>query len=631
MIPIHRSVQTETSKRRRFDIFRVKFKALLSWTSSLIVPLIFGLFTILLTIEQNRTNREQSIEDRKESSEQRREQWLIAKEERENQWKLSTQRYRDDVLISYIKDIGDVLEKNNGQLSRSSIVYKVVRAKTLNAFRQLDGFRSSHIIRFLYETGQLSTTEHSAPLDVSSGDLFNLSRNVFQTDMLIGPLHLVGVILQDSSFNSVFITRVNLSSATFQRVNFSEAKIHNVDFVETKMIEVEFSSNSFSEYFEECRIKGKFEDPATILEGVDFSSSYLKNTDFVSTILTWVQFSSSKLDRIEFSAARFNCVDFSSVNFFNVDFSSSQLVLVDFSYSNMENVDFSGAELRDVCFDSAELFNVNFDGAILENVTFKNVSIRETSFNDAVLGEKKEVHSSAEKNKFFFLENVLFHNSVLIQCKFFRSQRISAEFNDCQLRDVEFLGSNAEGIRFVKSYMDFVNFDLSNLRDAIFDESVINENDLINVVSIENVRLGTGTPKSDNNLLFDDLWEIDEESIKKIPNSFGTYRFSLCENKFFASMSQSIDLNQIWDRDSWPVSFVEIQVNVTFGVSIQILGWSNENQIVAERNLRRFRKHDENHDGKGFSFQKYFLRIFREKKLFFVSKTRCFDCRSKSQ
>jgi hypothetical protein len=125
--------------------------------------------------------------------------------------------------VAYIKDIGDILKESNYSLTSSSITATIARAKTLNTIRQLDGLRHSHVIRFLYEAGQLTNTYDTAALDISMTKLININKDVFQTVTKIGKLSLIAIYLRRCMLNETLLGDIDLSSAQFDHVNFSVA------------------------------------------------------------------------------------------------------------------------------------------------------------------------------------------------------------------------------------------------------------------------------------------------------------------------------------------------------------------------------------------------------------------------
>jgi hypothetical protein len=136
-------------------------KGILTILSSLLLPLMLGIFTVIITFDQKNSSREQRLEDRRLADEQRnqdlnisrqqrledrelsREQRLqdlnqsilqrelertianetqnISEQTRVHQLEIEDKRYRDNLLTNYISQMSDLLEKNNGSLTNISL------------------------------------------------------------------------------------------------------------------------------------------------------------------------------------------------------------------------------------------------------------------------------------------------------------------------------------------------------------------------------------------------------------------------------------------------------------------------------------------------------------------------------
>ena len=205
------AIQTDGRRRsRRF--FGLSVRDLLTLISSLILPLVLGVFTVISTINQQKEEEEMDGLLRRQALE-------IASKQNDLQQEMTRERYRDDLLVSYTKEIGKLLEKNTGSLTSSSITATIARAKTLNTIRQLDGSRSSNAIRFLYEAGQLSNINGTAVLDISTAKLTDIDKDVFKTVTEIGKLCLMGVYLRNCTLNNTLLHNIDFSSAQFDRLN----------------------------------------------------------------------------------------------------------------------------------------------------------------------------------------------------------------------------------------------------------------------------------------------------------------------------------------------------------------------------------------------------------------------------
>ncbi|CAF5062963.1 unnamed protein product, partial [Rotaria sp. Silwood1] len=153
-----------------------------------------GVFTIVITVHQQKMAREQRLEDLNESRYQRQ-------REESRQGELATSQYQDELLVAYIKDMAKYLEKGNGSLTSNNVMATVARVKTLNIFRQLDPQRNVRIIRFLYEAGQLTKTQERPSLDISTAEL----RDIDFRDSAINKKKL----------NNITLTDIFLSNASF--------------------------------------------------------------------------------------------------------------------------------------------------------------------------------------------------------------------------------------------------------------------------------------------------------------------------------------------------------------------------------------------------------------------------------
>ncbi|CAF1307610.1 unnamed protein product [Rotaria sordida] len=125
-------------------------------------------------LEDLNGSRYQRLEDLNESREQRQVEEKAANQSNEFQRQLTTERYRDELLVAYIKDMATLLEKSNGSLTADEVTATVARAKTLTIFRQLDAQRNIQIVRFLHEAKQLSGIHKNSSLDLSTAKLLDI-------------------------------------------------------------------------------------------------------------------------------------------------------------------------------------------------------------------------------------------------------------------------------------------------------------------------------------------------------------------------------------------------------------------------------------------------------------------------
>ena len=234
-----------------------------------------GIFTVVITFEQQKVARLQRVEDKSESRLQREQDWNISQTAIAAQNKASTDRYRDEVLLAYIKEIGDLLKENKGSLTNDSLTATVARIKTLNTIRQLDGARQAHVIRFLYEAKQLSHTDELVALDISTAELTDTDFEKLEWMLEYGQISLAGVLLKNCTLSDITLNNVNFTSARLLNINFSSA----------------------------------------LLDNIKFSNATLHKVSFSNAALHDVIFSYAIHDNVNFSFTRFYMVNFSSANF----------------------------------------------------------------------------------------------------------------------------------------------------------------------------------------------------------------------------------------------------------------------------------------------------------------------------
>ena len=169
------------------------------------------------------------------------------------------------MLVAYIKEIGDLLKESHGSLALQPVTATLARVNTLNAIRQLDGSRITHILRFLAETGQLTDTNESTALDISTTELIDIDFSSLKTNKKIQKLSLTGVALRNCTFQNGHLQNTAFSSTLFDNVSFSSVDFTNVNF-------------SFAEFRNVQFLLGRSDN-------VNFSSAKLDNVDFSSTLL----------------------------------------------------------------------------------------------------------------------------------------------------------------------------------------------------------------------------------------------------------------------------------------------------------------------------------------------------------
>ncbi|CAF3791787.1 unnamed protein product, partial [Adineta steineri] len=231
MLSREQGTQTDRFRYQSHGFYGLTLKDILKFVSSLLLPLMLGVFTVVFTIHQQNVTSRQRVEDRQLA----RQQWLedqnasrlqrqqeldIANNQSdanrrsvEVQKEQEKERYRNDVLVAYIREIGDLLKESNGSLTTNPLTATLARVKTLNVFRQLDPPRNMHIIRFLYEADQLTNTDNHISLDLSKAELYNIDFGALFNNVDLTNANFTGANLHEAKFIGTIITDKQLRSA----------------------------------------------------------------------------------------------------------------------------------------------------------------------------------------------------------------------------------------------------------------------------------------------------------------------------------------------------------------------------------------------------------------------------------
>lgn len=114
-----RGTQTDGPRILPFHLNGLRIKYILKFISSLILPLVLGAFTFAMTIEQQSSSRQQRNEDRNASQ-----------MHRDQEKALDEDRYKNEILDTYIREMAILLKESNGSLTYDEVTATVARAKT---------------------------------------------------------------------------------------------------------------------------------------------------------------------------------------------------------------------------------------------------------------------------------------------------------------------------------------------------------------------------------------------------------------------------------------------------------------------------------------------------------------------
>ncbi|CAF4858915.1 unnamed protein product [Rotaria sp. Silwood1] len=216
----------------------MQFKDILKVTGVLLVPLMLGVATMMLTIQNTidaKENREKDLD--------------IAQRERDQTADLAEEERQDNRLIEYLNGISTLMFSTQP-------LDPLLRAKTMSVLRQVDVKRKREVILFLYEAKLIRSDMNSGIPIISLQDV-NLD-NVDFSDLrppytqVISNFYyetriaLRGVSLRNTSFQRRNLYRSDLAQTDCTRSNFSSVDLLEVDFSYAKLVECNFENARFN-------------------------------------------------------------------------------------------------------------------------------------------------------------------------------------------------------------------------------------------------------------------------------------------------------------------------------------------------------------------------------------------------
>jgi hypothetical protein len=138
--PVDDELMPSNDSRETIGFRMRKYKPICSFISAILIPVSFGILTIVLSLQQEsiaKINRDVDLR--------------IAVEQHQRNLELATDEQRNALLVAYIREVSDLLLANNFSLNKQ-ILSSIVRPKTLAALRQLDAIRKGYLLRFLLES-----------------------------------------------------------------------------------------------------------------------------------------------------------------------------------------------------------------------------------------------------------------------------------------------------------------------------------------------------------------------------------------------------------------------------------------------------------------------------------------------
>ena len=248
-VPLSSVIQAPSApiRHRKRYIARLKrfpFFTLFKLSLAALPTIIFGIFTIVFTLQQDASARATRQQDQHQADETNRR--IIFKE--------------------YIDAVQGLLLEEHFHENQSKLLL-IVRMHTLTVLRHLDGHRKRDVILFLYENGLL---RHDRPPNVdlrganlneikfvrSSTEACDLGYlylpGVYAEKIVFNGCSLEGAIFENSSlvgarFDACYLMRSSFSNANLTRSQFHDSQLYATNFTDAVLVESSMESGFFQQ------------------------------------------------------------------------------------------------------------------------------------------------------------------------------------------------------------------------------------------------------------------------------------------------------------------------------------------------------------------------------------------------
>ena len=234
---------------------------------AVIPPIIFGIFPIVFTMQQDASARAMREQDQRQADEINRR--ILFKE--------------------YIDDIKEILlNRNIDENLEKSLLY--IRIQTLTVLRQLDPSRKRDLILFLYESRLLRHDQYPR-IDLSGADLNGLAlTKSFAHACHLPSLYLPGIyaenlILEGCYLESAIFDNASMGAARFDSCNLAYVKLSNTNLTRAQL----WNNNMYS-----ANLTGASLVQSSIRYGVfqsiDLTNADLYNSDIADSLINPLEY-----------------------------------------------------------------------------------------------------------------------------------------------------------------------------------------------------------------------------------------------------------------------------------------------------------------------------------------------------
>ncbi|CAF1666319.1 unnamed protein product [Rotaria sp. Silwood1] len=398
--------------------FGLTVKDFLIFISQLLLPLVIGIFTVVITLDQRNENRIQRYEDRRLAEQQRQQDLNISRQQRLEDRELAKDQREQDLNISREQREVDKLIAEQQRLHDKQLAAEKREADDLNAAIQRNMTRDQRIYEINVEQ-----------------DRYQKENEKYLDALLMSYYNEMGELLQKTNEKSLSSNSIIFSLARAKTLNVIE-QIGPIRTVHLLMFLYDAGQLSVGENsldLTEANLNGIDLRNQRGLINISLKGAHLNNASFVGQNLSYGNFRNAHLNHANFSGSI--CI--------GTIFDGARLIKADFSHTDIRNASFIQVDLRQATFYKT----------IGKNSHFKYARMQQTNFSDAHFD-------------FIPFNTRGFIESNLAASDFRRAHLEQSQLVFCNMTQIDFSDANLRRANLTASLMPYASFDNTDLGGA---------------------------------------------------------------------------------------------------------------------------------------------------------------------
>lgn len=201
---------------------------------------------------------------------------------------------------------------------------------------------------------------------------------------------------------------------------------------------------------------------------------------------------------------------------------------------------------------------------------------------------------------FLFLVSAEFLNADASYTRFQNTSCVAASFAFANLTHASFWRSNLKHASFERADLTMTDFTYSNLYNVTLTGTRVRDIQLEKALSIYDALLPNGTRARNKNLIRTgepncNIFQTNGWILRRgnlsiaMSNQFGSYCDLILQPMFTgATIYQRVNLSNAWDATFHSYSQAVLRANLSFGVSMELIGINNNSKMIDKQVLSEF-------------------------------------------